>query len=131
MRELEQRVDELERERREKPEVPHWVDWLKPSLLLQPQLIWNFYNAAASPNASNGLLPPGVGSNDVTATPNGGTTNPDFFRLRRARLKLDFLPSEYARFVFEIDPIPRDPTIPGSGTIAREIEAIARFPFRA
>lgn len=128
MRDLERRVEKLERERRERTEPTPWVEWLKPSLLLQPQLIWNFYNAAASPNAQAGVLPPGIGSNDVTATPNGNTTNPDFFRLRRARLKLEFLPSEYARFVFEIEPIPRDPTIPGSSTIARQIEAIARFP---
>ena len=117
---LEKRIEELERLQQEKPSVPPWVEWLKPSLLLQPQLVWNFYNAAASPNSTNGLLPPGVGSNDVSATGNGNTTNPDFFRLRRARLKLDFLPTEYARFVFEIEPVPRDPTIPGSGTIARE-----------
>jgi hypothetical protein len=43
-------------------------------------------------------------------------------------LKLDFLPSEYARLVLEIEPVPRDPTVPGSATIARQIEAIARFP---
>ncbi len=128
MRELERRLAKLEKEKREHSETTPWVQWLKPSLLLQPQLIWNFFNAAASPNATNGVLPPGVGSNDVTATPTGNTTNPDFFRLRRARLKLDFLPSEFARFVVEIEPIPRDPTIPGSGTIARQIEAIARFP---
>jgi hypothetical protein len=129
MRELERRIAKLEREKREHGETTPWVQWLKPSLLLQPQLIWNFFNAAASPNGTgSGLLPPGVGSNDVTATPNGNTTNPDFFRLRRARLKLDFLPSEFARFVVEIEPIPRDPTIPGSGTIARQIEAIARLP---
>lgn len=128
LHELEKRIEDLEREVREKPAVPRWIEWLKPSLLLQPQLIWNFYNAAASPNSNNGLLPPGVGSNDVTATGSGNTTNPDFFRLRRARLKLDFLPTEYARFVFEVEPVPRDPTIPGSGTIAREIEAIARVP---
>jgi len=128
MRELERRVAELEKEKREHGEPTPWVEWLKPSLLLQPQLIWNFYNSAASPNGTNGLLPPGVGPNDVTATPTGNTTNPDFFRLRRARLKLDFLPSEFARFVVEIEPVPRDPTVPGSGTIARQIEAIARFP---
>jgi hypothetical protein len=126
LRELERRIAQLEHEKHSEP-TP-WVEWLKPSLLLQPQLIWNFYNAAASPNSQSGLLPPGVGSNDVTATPNGNTTNPDFFRLRRARLKLDFLPSEFARFVIEIEPVPRDPTIPGSATIARQIEAIARFP---
>ncbi|HEY1957686.1 MAG TPA: hypothetical protein VGH28_18830 [Polyangiaceae bacterium] len=128
MRELERRIDELEHERHESREPTKWVEWLKPSLLLQPQLVWNFFNAAASPNAQSGLLPPGIGSNDVTATPSGNTTNPDFFRLRRARLKLDFVPTEYARFVMEIEPVPRDPTIPGSGTIAREIEAIARVP---
>ncbi len=126
MRELEHRIAQLEREMRNREPTP-WVEWLVPSLLLQPQLIWNFYNAAASPNASSGALPPGIGSNDVTATP-AGTTNPDFFRLRRARLKLDFLPSEYARFVFEIEPVPRDPSVPGSATIARQIEAIARLP---
>jgi hypothetical protein len=129
MRDLERRIAELEKEKKEQREEPTpWVEWLKPSLLLQPQLIWNFFNAAASPNSTNGLLPPGIGSNDVTATPSGNTTNPDFFRLRRARLKLDFLPSEFARFVVEIEPVPKDPTVPGSGTIARQIEAIARFP---
>ncbi len=127
LRELERRIAELEREKHHESKLPHWVEWLHPSALLQPQLIWNFFNAAASPNSQNGLLPPGVSSNDVTATA-GGTTNPDVFRLRRARLKLDFLPSEYARFVLEIEPVPRDPSIPGSGTIARQIETIARFP---
>jgi hypothetical protein len=128
MRELERRVAELEREQREAREPTPWVEWLQPSLLLQPQLVWNFYNAAASPNAQNGSLPPGIGPNDVTATPSGNTTNPDFLRLRRARLKLDFFPSEFARFIVEIEPVPRDPTVPGSGTIARQIEAIARLP---
>ena len=126
IRELEQRIEKLEREHHDTR--ADWLEWLHPWMLLQPQLVWNFYNAAASPNAVNGVLPPGIGANDVTATPSGNTTNPDFFRLRRARLHLDFLPSEYARFVFEVEPMPRDPTIPGSGTIAREIEAIARFP---
>jgi hypothetical protein len=128
LRDLERRIAELEHERSKPSSVPQWVEWLHPSVLLQPQVIWNFYNAAASPNAVNGLLPPGVGSNDVTATSSGNTTNPDFFRLRRARLKLDFIPSEYARFVVEIEPVPKDPTIPGSGTIARQIETIARLP---
>jgi hypothetical protein len=128
IRDLERRISELEHEHRGVMRLPHWVAWLHPSLLLQPQLIWNFYNAAASPNAQGGVLPPGIGSNDVTATPTGNTTNPDFLRLRRARLKLDFVPSEYARFVFEFEPVPRDPTVPGSGIIAREIEAIGRFP---
>lgn len=125
VRELEQRVRELEAERRE---PTPWVRWLRPSLLLQPQLVWHFYNAAASPNAQNGVLPPGIGGNDVTALPNGNTTNSNFLRLRRARLKLDFVPNEFSRFVLEIEPVPRDPTVPGSGTIAREIEAIARLP---
>lgn len=128
MAELERRIRELEHPRGEAGEPTPWVKWLQPSLLLQPQLVWNFYDAAASPNSTNGLLPPGVGSNDVTATPSGNTTNHDLFRLRRARLKLDFFPTEYARFIFEIEPMPRDPTIPGSGTIARQIEAIARLP---
>jgi hypothetical protein len=128
IRDLERRIAELERERRAEGRLPHWITWLHPSLLLQPQLVWNFYNAAASPNSQNGLLPPGVGANDVTANANGGTTNPDFLRLRRARLRLDFIPTEYARFIFEIEPVPRDPTVPGSGIIARQIEAIARFP---
>ena len=130
LRELERRVEELEHEKHAASggRVPSWIEWLHPSMLLQPQLIWNVYNAAASPNAVNGVLPPGIGANDVTATSSGNTTNPDFLRLRRARLRLDFLPSEYARFILEIEPMPRDPTIPGSGTIARQIEAIARFP---
>jgi hypothetical protein len=99
----------------------------KVSGYIQGQLLWNWYNATASPNAANGVLPPGIGPNDVTATPATSsvpTTNQDYFRLRRARVKLEVEPVDFARFVFEIDPTPAGGTVGGTGTIAREIEAI-------
>jgi hypothetical protein len=94
-----------------------WLKLFKVSGYLQPQLLWQFFDDNASPN------PPGFGPNQVTAKPNGTTTNGDFFRLRRARLKLEFQPSDYARFVFEIDPVLAGGT-PGTGTIARNVEAV-------
>lgn len=106
-----------------------WLRMFKLSGYVQAQLLWQWYNTAASPN------PPGVGANDVTAEPvaafNGvsTTTNGDYFRLRRARLKTEFMPADFARFVFEIDPTPAGGQTSGLGTIAREIEAegIARW----
>lgn len=125
---LEARIAALEEQRRasSEPKVPQWLTWFHASGFVQSQLLWQFFNAAASPNASGGILPPGIGANDVTATPSGNTTNPDFLRLRRARIRLAFEPDPFLNLVFEIEPVPRDPYVPGSGTIAREIEAIVR-----
>jgi len=104
-----------------------WLRMFKVSGFIQGQLLWQWFNASASPNATGGKLPSGVGPNDVTATPATNsvpTTNQDYFRLRRARLKLEVEPVEFARFVFEIDPTPAGGEIGGTGTIAREMEAI-------
>jgi hypothetical protein len=98
---------------------------------VQPEFVWNVFNAAASPNADvAGNLPPGIGANDVTARADGTTTNQTYFRVRRARLRTEFLPTHFARFVFEIDPVPFGWS--GINTIARQIEAIgvARLPGR-
>jgi len=125
---LEARIAALEEQRRAAPStnVPEWLTWFHASGFVQSQLLWQLFNAAASPNSTNGLLPPGIGSNDVTALPNGNTTNPDFLRLRRARIRLAFEPDPFLNLVFEVEPVPRDPYVPGSGTIAREIQAIVR-----
>jgi hypothetical protein len=117
----------------EKEQAPH-IQWLRKfhvSGYVQPQFVWNVFNAAASPNADlAGNLPPGVAANDVTARPDGTTTNQTFFRIRRARLKTEFLPTHYARFVFEIDPTPVGWS--GINTIVRQVEAVgvARLPGR-
>ncbi len=124
---LEARIASLEANRsRPRSTVPEWLTWFHASGFVQSQLIWQFFNAAASPNSSGGLLPPGIGSNDVTALPNGNTTNPDFLRLRRARFRLTFEPDPFLNVVFEVEPVPHDPYVPGSGTVAREIQAIVR-----
>lgn len=108
-----------------------WMRHVHISGYLQPQMIWQFYNAAASPNVgAGGTLPSGVGANDVVASPNAlygatapTTTNPDAFLLRRARLQVELEPNEYSRFVMEIDPIPLGGPEAGIGTIARNVEA--------
>jgi hypothetical protein len=109
-----------------------WLRMLKISGYLQPQLLWQWFNASASPNATNGVLPPGVSPDEVVASPatsSTPTTNQDYFRLRRARLKVEFMPVDFARFVFEIDPTAAGGQVGGTGTVAREIEAegIARW----
>jgi hypothetical protein len=125
---LEARIAALEEDRRATsgPKIPEWLTWFHASGFVQSQLLWQIFNAAASPNSTNGILPPGIGANDVTAQSNGNTTNPDFLRLRRARIRLAFEPDPFLNLVFEVEPVPRDPYVPGSGTIAREIEAIVR-----
>lgn len=109
-----------------------WLRMIHVSGFVQPQLLWQWFNATASPNAMNGALPPGVSANDIIANPataSTPTTNPDYFRLRRARLKLEFMPVDSARFVFEIDPTAAGGQVGGTGTVARDVEAegIARW----
>ena len=53
----------------------------------------------------------------------GITTNGDYFRLRRARLKIELAPNEYSRFVMEIDPVLAGGPDNATGTIARNVEA--------
>ena len=106
-----------------------WLRRFHLSGFIQPQLLIQDYNTAASPNLINGQLPAGVTANDAIAKSNGTTTNGDYFRLRRARLKTEFMPTDGTRLVFEFDPTPAGGQIGGTGTIARQVEAqgIARW----
>ena len=102
-----------------------WLRFFRVYGFLQPELQWQFYDRAASPNVGpNGTIPANIGANDVVAKANGTTTNPDYFQLRRARLITEFAPSEGARFVMEINPTALGGPQGGTGTIAREVEAI-------
>jgi hypothetical protein len=129
IRTLEQRLDAAEAANKENDEKLWWLKRFKVSGYVQPQLLWQWFNAAASPNnLASGSLPMGINSNDVVAQAStvngvGTTTNGDFFRLRRARLKTEFMPTDYARLVFEIDPTPAGGATSGIGTIARDVEA--------
>ena len=107
-----------------------WLSKFKVGGFVQPQLLWTWFDEAASPNPGAPNFQPGIGPNYVTAKADGTTTNPDFFRLRRARLKAEFTPTSYARFVLEIDPTPTGGPSPGVGTIARNVESvgIVRWP---
>ena len=125
--ELEARLADLEKKQGDF-KLPEWLKTISISGFVQPQLIMNQFNAAASPNATGGLLPPGVGANDVTAKANGDTTNTSFFRVRRARVKVTFTPNRFARFMIEIEPIAAGGPVPGSGTVGRNVEAQAILP---
>ncbi len=133
--ELELRLRQLEEHhRRTAEEHNDWFGWTRKvriSGYLQPQSLWQWNNVAASSNLVNGALPSGVGSNDViakqatelgTGAP-GISTNNDYFRLRRARLKVELEPNEYSRMVFEIDPNLAGGVDSATGTIARNVEA--------
>ena len=91
---------------------------------IQPQLLIQSYNSEASPNIINGKLPVGVSANAITAKADGTTTNGTFFRLRRTRLITELTPSDYVRLVFEFDPNLSGTAVSGTGTIARNIEAV-------
>jgi hypothetical protein len=130
-----------ERERTEHEDHEKWWGWTKNvhfSGYLQPQLLWQWFDTDnASPNFSNGALPPGVNANSVVAKADtvfaagapGLTTNGDYFRLRRARLRVELEPNPWSRMVFEIDPTFAGGPDNATGTIARNIEAqgIARW----
>jgi hypothetical protein len=133
--ELELRLRQIEeRHRRLEQEHTDWFGWTRKvriSGYLQPQSLWQWYNNAASSNVVNGSIPSGIGSNDVIAkAPTelgagapGITTNNDYFRLRRARLKVELEPNEYSLLVFEIDPNLAGGVDSATGTIARNVEA--------
>jgi hypothetical protein len=141
--ELELRLrQEEERNRREHEDRDKWWGWTKYvhiSGYLQPQLLWQWYdNAAASPNPAGqdpnavvakqdnifNTCPPGGPCGTATGVP-GLTTNGDYFRLRRARLKLELEANEWSRFVMEIDPTLAGGPDNGTGTIARNVESQA------
>jgi hypothetical protein len=148
MAEMELRVRQQEElHRRAHEEQDRWWGWTKYVHLsgdLQPQLLWQWYDTlSASPNASltgatdpNGVyakpdtafstcLQAGVtaGACSAASTVPPLTTNGNYFRLRRARLKVEMEPNEWSRFVMEIDPIPAGGPDNGTGTIARNVEA--------
>ncbi len=141
--EIELRLKQIEeRHRRSHEEQDEQLGWMRHvrfSGYLQPQGLWQWNNDQASPNLQNGSLPAGIGSNDTIAKQNtaygpgapGLTTNGDFFRLRRSRLKVELEPNEYSRLVMQIDPMAAGgPTADNAtGTIARNVEAqgIARW----
>jgi hypothetical protein len=142
---MQRRIEELtEAQRRSTEQAESWWGWLRNVKITgyaQPQLLWQWFDSSASPNLINGQLPPGIDSNATIATGdplyrNGLTnnaptltTNPDYFRLRRTRLKVELSPNKYSRFVFEIDPIPAGGPDNGTGTIARNIEAQGILPW--
>ncbi len=106
-----------------------WLNKFKASGFVQPQFFVQTFNTPASPNAGAMGLPAGIGANSVIARADGTTTNSDFFRLRRARLKTEFMPTEYARLVFEFDPNLSGGAAAGVGTIARNVEAVGIVPW--
>ena len=139
MSELELRLLQAdERTRREHEDHERWwgwTRWVTISGYLQPQLLWQTFNAAASPNPAGQDPNATVAKQDNvfnTATGTGVpglTTNGDYFRLRRARLKVELAPNDVSRFVMEIDPTLAGGPDNATGTIARNVEAqgIARW----
>jgi len=129
LRVLEGRLDTAEKHERELRKKVAWLEHFKLTGFVQPLFLWTFYDAAASPNRVNGELPPNIAPNDVIAKSDGTTTNPNFFRIRRARLKFEYMPTDFARFQMEIDATPQGGTLPGIGTNARDLyaEGIARW----
>lgn len=128
---LEARLAELEKKKDEGFKLPEWLKAFSASGFVQPQFIANVFNAAASPNASGGVLPDGITANDVIARSNGDTTNTTFFRIRRARARVTFEPNKNARFTIELEPLVAGGPVSGSGIAARNIEADAIVPFGA
>jgi hypothetical protein len=108
-----------------------WLRMVTISGYIQPQLVWQLSDAAGSANANaSGVLPTGIGANSVTATSSGTTTNPDYFRLRRARLRTDVTPTDAARVTLEIEPIAKGGPTNAVGSYLRTVEAvgIAKLP---
>src|ERR1019366_1992879 len=116
---------EAERNRREHEDHEKWWGWTRQvhfSGFSQPQLLWQWYDTAnASPNPAGQNPNAVVAKQDTvfnTATGSsvpGLTTNGDFFRLRRTRLKIELEPNEWSPMVFEIDPIPAGGPDNGTG----------------
>lgn len=129
LRALEKRVERDERQIRTLEDRLKLFRHLRFEGFVQPQLLVQTYNSAASPNVQpNGSLPAGIGPNDTIAKADGTTTNGTFFRVRRARLRM-FHETDVARFFLQLDAIPAGGVGPGVGTILRNAEAtgIARW----
>lgn len=136
LRALEAKVSKLEAERAAPDTLGAWARRIHLSAFVQPQFTAALFNAAASPNVdANGSLA-GRGANDTLALPNGDSTNAIYFRMRRARLRLDADLAVWAgierpmiKLVFEIEPIPRTRGVPESGTLLRQTEAQLWLPW--
>lgn len=129
IRALERRVQQDEQHLRKlEARVGLWKH-LRLESFIQPQLLVQTYNTAASPNVQpNGELPTGIGANDTIAKVDGTTTNGTFFRVRRARMRT-FYETDVMRLFLQIDVLPAGGVGPGIGTILRNAEAtgIARW----
>lgn len=95
---------------------------LKIQGYVQLQYTLQSYNAAGSPNLRGGRLPPGIGSNDSIANPNGTTTNSNMFRLRRTRVRAIY-ETDVTRVFLEADLLPAGGPAATQNTIARNAEA--------
>lgn len=129
IRALEERVAADERRLRKLDERTKMFKHLRFEGFIQPQLLIQSFNTAASPNLQpNGQLPDGVDANDVIARPDGSTTNTTFFRLRRTRLRT-FFETDIVRFFLQLDVLPVGGIGSGIGTIVRNAETtgIARW----
>ena len=121
------RLERMERRlhEREARTVPASLRILHMSGYLQPQLVVPVFNGPASPNAdANGVLPAGATANGTHALPDGTTTNQTLFRMRRARLKAEVTPTDFAQLTIEIEPLPKGARVPQAGSFARNVEAI-------
>jgi hypothetical protein len=129
IRALEERAARDEARIRKLEDRVKLFDHLRLEGFIQPQLLVQTYNAAASPNVQpNGQLPTGIDANDTIAKPDGTTTNGTFFRVRRARMRT-FYETDVMRLFLQIDALPAGGIGPGIGTILRNAEAtgIARW----
>jgi len=129
IRKLEERIANDERRIQKLEERGRIWKHLKFESFIQPQLLVQSYNSAASPNMqANGELPTGIGANDTIAKLDGTTTNGTFFRVRRARLRT-FYETDVMRLFLQLDALPAGGIGPGIGTILRNAEAtgIARW----
>ena len=129
IRKLEERIASDEQRIQKLEERGRIWKHLRFESFIQPQLLVQTYNSAASPNVqANGELPTGIGANDTIAKLDGTTTNGTFFRVRRARMRT-FYETDVMRLFLQIDALPAGGFGPGLGTILRNAEAtgIARW----
>ena len=129
IRALERRLQHDERHIRKLEERVGLWKHLRLESFIQPQLLVQTYNSAASPNVQpDGKLPAGIGANNTIAKIDGTTTNGTFFRVRRARMRT-FYETDVMRMFLQIDVMPAGGVGPGIGTILRNAEAtgIARW----
>lgn len=123
IRALEQRITDDEERMRKLEKRSKLFEHLRFESFIQPQLLVQTFNSAASPNLQpNGTLPSGITANQTIAKPDGTTTNGTFFRVRRARLRT-FYETDVMRLFLQIDALPAGGIGPGVGTILRNAEA--------